>query len=345
MKRTVLAFLLHRHHRLLHRCCRFSALMLTLVLTGCDGIQSMLDPKGPAAQNIANIWWLMFCGFTLVFLWVMALALYAVYRSPEKRRKISAKSLVIWGGIVLPLVAVVPLLFYGLQAGYRWLDAPEGAFRIDVIGHQFWWEVRYPDIDGNRTVITANEVHIPAGRPVQIRLQSNDVIHSFWVPNLAGKMDVFPERVNTVQLYADEPGVFRGQCAEFCGAQHARMTFYAVAHTEADFMAWLASQRLPAVEPQTEAQQRGQQAFMDNLCDQCHRIRGTEADGEHGPDLTHLGSRKTLAAGALAEVNAATIAHWISRNQHVKPGVRMPDFSDIDHSLVMDIAIYLESLK
>ncbi len=222
---------------------------LSPLIAGCGGEQSMLNPRGPAAGDIAHIWWGMFWGGCAIFVLVMVLALYVVFRHPDKRATLRATPFILAGGLALPLLTLTPLLFYGVQAGYRWSAPVADAYRIEVTGHQFWWEVRYPGEDGQGAVTLANELRIPAGQPVELVLRSRDVIHSFWVPNLAGKMDVFPDRVNQLRIQADEPGVFRGQCAEFCGLRHAHMVFHVIAQTPQEFQHWLAAQRAPARAP------------------------------------------------------------------------------------------------
>jgi cytochrome c oxidase subunit 2 len=316
------------------------------LLAGCDGVQSMLAPAGPGAASVAQVWWVMFAGALLVLGLVVVLALRAVYRHPEPRRSQPAGRLgdrfIVLGGVLLPTLSLTALLVYGLTAGAP--PAPPGQaepLRIEVVGHRWWWEVRYP---GATPAVTANEIHIPVGRPVEVTLRSADVIHSFWVPRLAGKLDVIPGHDNVLSLRADEAGAFRGQCAEFCGAQHAHMAFWVVAEPAAQFAQWLERQRRPAREPVTAAERRGQQAFLAGRCVECHTIRGTVADGHVGPDLTHVGGRRTLAAGTLP-AGRANLARWIVDNQRIKPGNRMLDFSHLEPATTEAIATYLEGLR
>jgi cytochrome c oxidase subunit II len=214
---------------------------------------------------------------------------------------------------------------------------------IEMTGHQWWWEIRYEDPDPSRTFTTANEVHIPVGRPVLVKLQSGDVIHSLWVPRLAGKRDLIPGRVSRMQLRADEPGVYRGQCAEFCGYQHAWMAFLVVAEPRDAYERWADAQRGSAIAPAAEQEKRGQQVFMQGTCVMCHAIQGTDANARLGPDLTHVASRQTLAAGALPN-QPAHLARWIVEPQAVKPGVNMPPNrlppADLDA-----LVAYLSSLR
>jgi cytochrome c oxidase subunit II len=254
----------------------------------------------------------------------------------------------LWGGVIIPIPILLIVLIYTLFVGEattlsgRVLGADvEPNVTIDVIGHQFWWEVRYLQED----VVTANEIHIPVGEPVLIRLVSADVIHSFWVPQLHGKIDLVPGTTNTIRLQADEPGVFRGICAEFCGAQHAHMHFLIIAQPQTEFLAWLEHQRQPAAQPADALIEQGQQVFFGAACVYCHAIRGVTAEPVTtiGPDLTHVASRRTLAAGMI-ENNRGNLGGWILDPQGIKPGNRMPSTrmnSEEFHALLS----YMESLR
>jgi cytochrome c oxidase subunit 2 len=319
---------------------------VTLFLAGCEGIQSTLSPHGPAAQAISNISWVMFIGAALILLLVMTLALYAVYRAPDKRRPISGNMLIAAGGVAFPVITLSALLIYGvIEMRYLRAESDDAPVDIDVVGNQWWWDVHYRNGDGSQVITTANEIHIPAGVPVKIAVRTRDVIHSFWVPNLAGKIDLIPGRTNHVVLQADQPGIFRGQCAEFCGAQHARMAFIVVAEPADAYQAWLANQRQPAAAPSNDTVLRGRDAFMASGCMNCHTVRGvgTKKEG-FGPDLTHVGSRRFLGAATL-ENNRGNLIEFIARSQTVKPGNRMPSFPDLDEETLDAIATYLESLK
>lgn len=228
----------------------------------------------------------------------------------------------IYAGIPLTVAALIVALVWTMQVMAA-IDAPAGPPRvaIEVTGRQWWWEVHYPAAAGAAAVVTANEIHIPAGQPVLVRLGSDDVIHSFWVPALAGKTDTIPGRVNLTWLQADRPGTYRGQCTEFCGMQHAHMAFAVVADPPAAFARWRATQALPAAMPAGEAAV-GQHVFMGH-CAGCHAVVGSAAHGQKGPDLTHLMSRTTIAAGLL-DNNVNTLSGWISDPQALKPGARMP---------------------
>ena len=325
-----------------YACC----VPVAFSMAGCSGVQSALWPQGPAAQAISNISWVMFIGAALILLLVMALALYAVYRAPDKRPRISGNMMIAAGGVAFPVVTLTALLIYGvvemryLRAGFT--DAPVD---IEVVGNRWWWDVHYRDGNSKQVVTTANEIHIPAGVPVKIAVRTNDVIHSFWVPNLAGKIDLIPGRINHIVLQADQPGLFRGQCAEFCGAQHARMAFVVIAEPADAYQAWLARQRQPAANPTEAAALRGREAFMANSCMDCHTVRGVGKKKEElGPDLTHVASRRYLAASTL-ENNRDNLIAFIARSQTIKPGNRMPSFPDLDQETLDALAPYLESLK
>jgi cytochrome c oxidase subunit 2 len=211
---------------------------------------------------------------------------------------------------------------------------------VDVIGRQYWWEVRYLD----RGVVTANEVHIPAGRAVRLRLTSADVIHSFWVPQLAGKLDLIPGQTNTLWIEADAPGIYRGQCAEFCGVQHARMALHVVAVPPEQFGAWLEASRGPAPPPADALARRGQELFFSRACAACHAVRGTDADGSAGPDLTHLMRRQWIAAGTLRNT-PENLADFITDAQGIKRGSSMPSFSELDPESLRALIAYLTTLE
>jgi cytochrome c oxidase subunit 2 len=221
--------------------------------------------------------------------------------------------------------------------------APAGSLTVEVTGTQWWWKVRYANDDPSHVLLTANEIHIPVGQPVAIRGSSEDVIHSFWAPSLQGKRDLIPGRTTLEWLQADKPGEYRGQCAEFCGLQHAHMAFWVIAETPAQFGAWLDHQLQPAAEPSNEETKHGQTVFLESACVLCHAIRGTVAAAQVGPDLTHFGSRKTIAAGTLSNVKG-NLAGWIADPQSIKPGTHMATLP-IMPAEMQPLIDYLESLK
>jgi cytochrome c oxidase subunit II len=331
-------------------------LVLGLVLSACEparalgGTPNALAPRGPAAAEIALLWWIMFGLGTLVFIGVIGLMLYVVaQRQADTAQEVrsyapdlagpNAHNWLWWGGVIIPSLILAITLFFTTRTTLALEDPGESEVRIEVIGHRWWWEVRYP----GQNFITANEIHIPVGQPVQLELSSADVIHSFWVPELHGKMDLTPGETTTFWLQADEPGVYRGICAEFCGLQHARMHLIVVADPVPDFEAWLEAQAQPATPPEGAALIAGQEVFLNSSCVFCHTIRGTHATGRLGPDLTHLASRLTLAS-AIVPNNRGNLAGWILDPQHLKPGSLMPPtaLSSEELQVLLD---YLESLR
>ncbi len=307
---------------------------------GCEGVQSALDPQGPAAVAIAQSAWIMGFGAAAILALVMALALYAVYRAPGRRAP-SSTAVIVAGGVALPVVALSALLAYGVTLTRELRErGGEAALELEVIGHRWWWEVRYPGAAAGETVASANEIRIPAGRPVAIALSSADVIHSFWVPSLAGKIDAIPGRVNRIVLRAAQPGSFRGQCAEFCGAQHARMVLEVRAETPEDFERWLADLRQPA----RAAAAPGAGLFKTH-CAQCHTVRGVAQSAGRlaAPDLTHVASRPRL--GGTLENTPQNMAVWIERNDALKPGNAMPAFRELEPRSLEALAAWLSSLE
>jgi cytochrome c oxidase subunit II len=313
------------HHRLLFAIAGIGSILFS---GGCTQNTGALDPRGPAASDIADHWWVMFWLGTAVYLAVIALLLYAVIRArrnrtPDAPPPISDRTFLIVAGLAIPAIILVIVLGDSVRTGQAVINPPdEPALTIDVIGHQFWWEVRYPDYD----VVTANEIHIPVGEPVELTLRSADVIHSFWVPELAGKRDLNPGKENVTWIQADEEGVYWGQCAEFCGVQHALMGIVVIAEPMDEFEQWIEARQEPAAEPDEELLQQGLEVYFDAGCAMCHAIDGiTEPSpaGSPGPDLTHFGSRQTLASG-IEEVTYGTLAAWIVDPHELKPGVRMP---------------------
>jgi cytochrome c oxidase subunit 2 len=214
---------------------------------------------------------------------------------------------------------------------------------IKVIGHQWWWEVQYSDPVASNTIIDANEIHLPVGERVLLQLSSRDVIHSLWIPSLQGKRDLIPGKDTTLVIRADKPGLYRAQCAEFCGFQHAKMALVVVVEPRAKFSAWAEAARKPARKPQSLDEQRGAQLFMSTSCALCHAIAGAEAGSRVGPDLTHFGSRRTIGAASIPNT-AANLAGWIVNPQHIKPGAIMPP-NNYEPGDLHALVAYLESLK
>ena len=256
----------------------------------------------------------------------------------------AAASLRSRGGVGLPVVVLSSLLMYSFLLVREPVPTAGDGLRIEVTGKQWWWEVLYFPPGADEPVVSANEVRLPAGQPVEVLLRSTDVIHSFWIPNLAGKTDMIPGRVNRMVLQAEAPGVFRGQCAEYCGGPHALMAFYAVVMAPGEFELWLEHEARPARSPEGEFLAEGKELFLASGCGACHTVRGTPADGQFGPDLTHVGGRLSLGAGILPN-NVGTIAGWIADTQHIKPDNLMPSFNIFSGAELRALAGYLESLE
>lgn len=334
-------------------------LLAILQLTGCAGHQqSAIDPAGRQAARIGTLWWFFVWLLTAIFIVVMAFTLLTLLRSQRGlgQQPIAATRLppdeaeakltrIVTGATIATVVILFVLLVTSITTGkgLAELGQKKNGITIEVTGNQWWWFVRYLNDDASRVVVTANEIHIPVGRPVMIRGTSNDVIHSFWVPTLHGKRDLIPSHITTEWIEADHPGVFRGQCAEFCGLQHAHMALWVVAEPEATFNAWMDQQLQPAVPPSDPVRQRGQQVFLDNACVFCHAIRGTIAGGQVAPDLTHFGSRRSIAAGTLPN-NIGNLGGWIVDPQSVKPGNHMATIA-IRPDDLQPLLEYMESLK
>ncbi|HVS85590.1 MAG TPA: cytochrome c oxidase subunit II, partial [Gaiellaceae bacterium] len=250
-------------------------------------------------------------------------------------------TVVLAGGVALALAVVITVFIASVNV-LKVTEAPAASqtrLTIHVIGHQWWWEVRYP----GTTAVTANEIHIPVATPVNLVATTADVIHSFWVPELNRKIDTIPDEWNRIELYADETGAYRGQCAEYCGLQHAHMGILVIAQPQAQFRAWLARQEKPGTAPASALQRAGERAFLTGPCQSCHTIRGTSASGYVGPDLTHLAGRSTLAALTIAN-DPAHLAAWIRDSQAVKPGNQMPEFR-LPAAKLRALVAYLEHLK
>jgi cytochrome c oxidase subunit 2 len=324
---------------------RLTLWSLPIALVACGGQQSALQPAGRGARDAAILWWAMFAGSVVIFALVVVLLLYAVLRRPERRPPVSVDRMVVGGGIALPVVALSILLAFGLRMGSStYAELPNDALSVRIDGRQWWWKIEYRENGSTPSFTTANEIYLPVGEPVELLLSSADVIHSFWVPRLAGKQDLIPGRVNRLVVEAEERGVFRAQCAEFCGLAHTQMALYVIAVPPEEFQDWAERQRRPAELPRTEAETRGAAAFASNGCALCHAIRGHDAWGEVGPDLSHVGSRRTIGAGLVANT-PENVATWIARNHEMKPGNEMPSYTHLDADTRRAIAAYLESLK
>jgi cytochrome c oxidase subunit II len=317
--------------------------------------QNALLPAGAQAGHIHTLWQIMLWVCTAVFAAVIVACAIALWRAPRSNEKTlpdievvrAPESRVKQSVIVAAVVSIIGLL--GLTIASLLTDRAlaglplKDGLVIEVTAYQWWWDVKYQSAEPSLTFRTANELHVPVGKPVVVKLNSGDVIHSFWVPNLHGKKDLIPGRTSTLQFRADKPGIYRGQCAEFCGHQHAKMAFVVVAEAPEAYEQWAAAQRASATEPDTDSVRRGRDVFLRSPCVMCHTIEGTTAQARRAPDLTHLASRLTIAAGTLPN-NRGNLAGWILDPQTVKPGANMPAtaFGSDDLNALLD---YLESLK
>lgn len=317
--------------------------------------QDVLRPEGIQAAHIYDLWTLMLGMCTAVFLAILIAFLIALWRAPRatERTRPDVEAITrpepkvlmtISVALGLSAVGLIVLIVASVMTDRALAALPlKDGLVIEVTARQWWWDVTYDDPDPSRIFRTANEIHVPVGRPVVVKLRSDDVIHSFWVPNLHGKKDLIPGHTTLIQFRADTAGVYRGQCAEFCGHQHAKMAFHVIAQNEKDYQQWADGQRGPAQEPATDLEKRGREVFLGASCLMCHRIEGTLAQGRTGPDLTHLASRAMIAAGTLDNTRG-NLGGWILDPHGVKPGVTMPanQFSAPDlHALLG----YLEKLK
>lgn len=316
-------------------------LLSALAPAGCSGMQSALDPEGPSAVALKDLIVAVSVVCALVWLAVMVvLALALLRRSGEETsdRRLSAPVKLAVAATVVIISALTLLSFYTTRALG---PAQHADITIRVRAQQWWWQFIYED--GARSFQTANEIHIPVGKTVRVLLESPDVIHSFWVPSLAGKLDVIPGRENVLTFRADRPGVYRGQCAEFCGLQHSHMAFLVLAEDAGSFRRWAATQRSDAVEPGDFQALAGKSVFLARQCAACHTIRGTPAAGTTGPDLTHVGSRRTIGAGLL-ETTRGSLAAWIADPQTLKPGNNMP-LVPLSAEELQQVSAYMEGLK
>ena len=319
-----------------------ASIVLVVALAACSSDSpSILSPEGESARRIDRLWWLMLWISLAVLAVVLGLMVVAIVRRGRRGLEVD-RATPSWGdpfiviaGVAVPAVILIAVFVVSLRDLNAIAEQDEATLTIDVIGHVWWWEVRYPG-----GAVTANEIHIPTGETVRLRLTSDDVIHSFWVPDLAPKIDMIAGRTNVLDVRTDVPGTYRGQCAEFCGLQHANMAFHVVAEPRAEFDAWLQNEAQPAVSE--TATTPGLDVFLGSSCVGCHTIRGTEATGTLGPDLTHMASRPTLAAGTIPNTRA-NLARWIVDPQSIKPGNVMPptEVSDEDLDALLD---YLETL-
>lgn len=318
-------------------------------------MQDALRPAGVQADHIGSLWNLTLGLCTLVFIVVLAACLFAVWRAPRAGADTAPdlSSLagperrtwrIIKWATGAATVGLLVLLAGDVFTSRALARLPlQDAVNIELVGHQWWWEARYRDADPSREFSTANELHIPVGRPVIVTLRSSDVIHSLWIPNLQGKKDLIPGRTATLRLRADRAGTYRGQCAEFCGLEHAMMALLVEAEPNERYEAWAAGQRQPAAPAADPVAQRGHDVFLARSCVMCHTIAGTTANAKLGPDLTHLASRRTIASGMFPN-NRGHLGGWIADPQSLKPGVNMPA-NALPPDELQALLAYLETLK
>jgi cytochrome c oxidase subunit 2 len=313
----------------------------------------MFGTAGPAAHEIAVLGWVLTIISLAVLVVVSLILLAALFRQRAARaaqpdgvviRPNGSITLIVWGGIVIPAIILVCALLFTLflQSAVATPPAPPVA-TIRIVGHRWWWQVIYTANAPDQQVVTANEIHVPVGQPVRLELASADVIHSFWVPKLAGKTDVIPGQQNTMWMQADKPGVYWGECAEYCGLQHTHMNLLVVAQSPSDFRHWLDQQRQPPAPPTDPVTATGERVFERSACAACHTVAGTTAMGQMGPDLTHLASRRTLAAGTLANT-PGNLAGWIANAQGIKPGNDMPTMT-LPPGDLQALVAWLETLQ
>jgi cytochrome c oxidase subunit 2 len=320
------------------------------------GEQSSLNPAGPAAAHIEHTFALIFWITALVYVVTLLVLIYFVIHrrhnlehTPEPIQttatsdRLANRAVACAMGLTVLLLFVMMISSFVTSRRIGRLNNHE-ALTIDVYGHQWWWEVQYPnERQPFRIVTTANEIHVPIGVPIRIHGTSRDVIHSFWVPNIQGKRDLLPGYKTDVLMQVDRPGRWRGQCAEYCGLQHAHMSFYMIGESRKDFDDWMNTQMQPSSAPTSPQTQHGQQVFLTHSCVMCHTIRGTSAGSRVGPDLTHLASRSTIAAGMLPNT-IGNLGGWIMNAQSLKPGARMPP-NQLSGSDLQDLLAYLETLR
>lgn len=312
---------------------------------------SVLNPQGDIAESISNLFWILMIMGVPIYIYVIGLVIYTFFsrrhqpdkdsQTPEVEDSPGTLRFIVFNSVIIPagiLLAVFALVLSVINLTLP--SARETNLTIEVHAEQWWWDVRYPEHD----IVTANEIMIPAGEAVRIELRSDNVIHSFWVPELAGKMDVIPGAQNGFWIHADEPGVYRGRCAEYCGIQHANMQFLVVALSPPDFELWVTHQQQEAAAPETDSALEGQTVFIRAGCAGCHAIQGfDQAPGGIGPDLTHFASRRTIAAGILPNTRGH-LAGWIVNPQNIKPGNQMPNI-DLTGEELQSLLDYLQTLE
>jgi cytochrome c oxidase subunit 2 len=324
------------------------ATMLVLFVAGCatnKNTPNALSGAGSESSRVAGVWWLAFGAGAAVYAIVGGLVVFGALRKGsaevDERTRTRERVVIVVGGVTIPFLI---LLFFAAvtvnATAHLRKTAPANAVNIEVTGKRWWWDVRYPSLG----IVTANEIHIPVGQPVHFTLKSDNVIHSFWVPQLAGKEDMIPGQTNQLTFTAKKAGKYRGLCAEFCGEEHARMLFFVIAEPASQFVTWVSREQQTFTEPTSEETAAGQRVFLREACAGCHTINGTTAEGTLAPNLTDIGSRSTVGAGWL-ENTPQNMQTWIRDAQSVKPGSLMPPFPALSDADLKAVVAYLESLK
>ncbi|HEX8669055.1 MAG TPA: c-type cytochrome [Allosphingosinicella sp.] len=332
------------------------ALLPLLALAGCDGVQTMTGGDGRDAEQFNSLFTLFIVVTLLFYAAVLAFLAWSWFRRRGKaqdglggeegvsRSGTLRTGLIVWIAAVVLGIATLTVGSYVTDSGMaHTVPARRPVLSVEIVGNQWWWDVQYHFADPSRNVRTANELHLPLGVPTQITLKSNDVIHSFWVPNIAGKQDLIPGANRDIVLVPTRVGQYRGQCAEYCGMQHAHMAFDVTVESKADFARWLTAQSKPAPVPTTPLAKAGYDYFMNRECSTCHNITGTPATGQVAPDLTHVASRKSIAAGTLPMTRGHLYA-WVADPQGAKPGTNMP-YIGLEAQELHQVVAYLETLK
>lgn len=330
------------------------AIYALVFIAGLPGDHRALHAAGPQAANIEWLYWVIFWILLVVYVLVVLGFTHAAKRAYTpahemlpviKDRSGDRRAAWVVGiAVTVTVLTLFAVLFMTVITGKKVEGlTSKNPITIQVIGHQWWWEVIYPNSQADQTVTTANEIHLPVGKPVVILTNSADVIHSFWAPNVNGKRDLLPGYSSAFWMQVDQPGTYHGQCAEFCGLQHAHMGFSIVAETDDQFRAWKEQQLKPAADPSDPGAVHGREVFLTHACVMCHTVRGTDAGSRMGPDLTHLASRNMIAAETLPNTRGA-LAGWIIDPQRIKPGNHMAP-NPLDPGDLQDLLTYLETLQ
>lgn len=320
-----------------------------IALPSHPALPAILDPAGPYSQPVSVLTWVLLIGGFVIFAIVVAALLLALFGSPKLKSRLGGEKAIWLGGFAFPVVVLTILLIWGLSLASS-LSASRmtgDEMRVKITGEMWWWRVHYLDENGREWLRDANELHIEVGKPVLLDLEAADVIHSFWVPRLSGKMDMIPGRTNRLLIQADKAGIYKGQCAEYCGGPHALMGFIVVAHEPQDFARWKAQRqgfRGSITAAPVAAADMGLALFQSKGCAACHNIAGTPANGLAGPDLSYVGARQSLGAGILPN-NIGTMSGWIADSQSIKPANRMPNYHQLSGDELHNLAEYLVSLK